>query len=100
MARKNTRNNKLLFNSKDITSPKVYNLLVTLVNEDREDLAEQVLKVDYLLQYATTCIKAKDYVEARETLDRAMSRIDIIKQEGFNTEYLDYLYEGISKKVK
>ncbi len=100
MARKSTRNNELLFNSKDIASPKIYALLVNLVNDDREDLAEQVLKVDYLLQYASTCIKGKDYIEARETLDRAMSRIDMIKQEGFDTEYLDYLYEGISKKVK
>ncbi|WP_040214399.1 hypothetical protein [Clostridium polynesiense] len=100
MARKSTRNNKLLFNSKDITSPKVYSILVNLVNEDREDLAEEVLKVDYLLQYASTCIKQKDNSEARETLEKAWTRIENIKSQGFEVEHLEHLYSGVEGKCR
>lgn len=49
MAKKNSRNTDILKDSKDTTSPKVYSILVNLVNNDREDLAEDVLKIDYLL---------------------------------------------------
>ena len=100
MPRKNTRNNKLLFNSKDITTPKLYSMLVYLVNEDREDLAKVALKVDYLLQYAGTCLKQKDKEEAREALQKAKSRIDEIKAEGYEAEHLEYLYKGLEDKCK
>ena len=100
MAKKNTRNNDLLNSAKLKTSPKIYALLIKLVNDDREDLAEIVLKVDYLLEYASTCIKQKDFDEAKEGLQKAKTRIDMLKREGINVEYLDYLYEGIAKKSK
>lgn len=100
MAKKSTRNNDLLNSSKSKTSPKIYALLVKLVNDGREDMAEVVLKVDYLLEYASTSIKQKDLDEAKEGLDKAKDRIDKLKEEGVNTEYLDYLYEGIAKKAK
>ena len=57
MAKKNSRNTDILKDSKDTTSPKVYSILVNLVNNDREDLAEDVLKIDYLLDYTNRCIK-------------------------------------------
>lgn len=100
MAKKNTRNNDLLNSSKSKTSPKIYSLLVKLVNDEREDLAEIVLKIDYLLEYASTSIKQKDFEEAKEGIDKAKDRIDILKNEGVNIEYLEYLYEGIAKKIK
>lgn len=100
MAKKTTRNNKLLYNAKAKTSPKIYSLLVDLVNEDREDLAEVVLKIDYLLEYSSSCIKQKDLDETRDSLDKAKNRIDMLKEEGADTEYLDYLYEGIKSKAK
>lgn len=100
MAKKTTRNNKLLYNAKAKTSPKIYSLLVDLVNEDREDLAEVVLKIDYLLEYSSSCIKQKDLDEARDSLDKAKNRIDMLKEEGADTEYLDYLYGGIKSKAK
>lgn len=100
MAKKSTRNNKLLRNCKESTSPKIYSLLVKLVNDDKENLAETVLKVDYLLQYASTCIKQKDFDEAKECLDRVKTRIDMLRKEGVDTEHLDYLFEGIEKKSK
>jgi hypothetical protein len=99
MVRKNTRNNELLSSAMN-ASPKVYALLLELVNDDREDLGEVVLKIDYLLGYASTCIKLRDYMEAKEGLKKAKDRIDTLKKEGVNTEHLDYLYEGIASKVK
>lgn len=100
MAKKSARNNDLLFNSKTKTSPKIYSLLVDLVNEDREDLAKIVLKVDYLLEYASVAIKQRDFDEAKEALEKANDRINKLIQEGVNTVHLEYLYEGIEKKVK
>ena len=34
---------------KDVT-PRIYNIMLELVNRDREDLAEHVLKIDYLIR--------------------------------------------------
>lgn len=99
MAKISARNNELLRINKDRTSPKIYSLLVDLVNDDREELAKIVLRADYLLQYASTCIKQKDNQEARETLDKAKERIDVLKAEGVDTEHLEYIYEGISGKA-
>lgn len=100
MAKKTTRNSKLLYNAKAKTSSKIYSLLVDLVNDDREDLAEVVLKIDYLLEYSSSCIKQRDFDEAKDALDKTRSRIDMLKEEGTDTEYLDYLYEGIKSKAK
>ncbi|WP_426347975.1 hypothetical protein ACPWSR_09385 [Alloiococcus sp. CFN-8] len=99
MARKNTRNSKLLFNSKDITSPKVYAFLVKLVNDDREDLAEKALKIDYLLNYAQSCLKQKDKMEARSALDNALTRMNELTSQGYEPEHLKYIYDGIVKKL-
>lgn len=100
MAKKNSSNNDFLYKSKDETSSKIYPLLVQLVNNDRQDLAEQVKKIDYLLEYTSTCIKQKDFREAKETMKRVRDRIDILNKEQVDTEYLEYLYEGIKNKIK
>ena len=47
MAKITSRNNDLLRDSRNKVSPKVYELLIDLVNENREDLAEMALKIDY-----------------------------------------------------
>jgi predicted translin family RNA/ssDNA-binding protein len=99
MTKKSSRNNDFLFNSKSNASPQIYSLLNDLVNLDKEDLAKVVIKVDYLLKYASTCIKQKDFEEANEGLNKAQSRIDMLKNEEVNTEYLEYLYAGIAKKA-
>ena len=65
----------------------------------KEDLAQVVIKIDYLLEYASSCIKQKDFEEAKEGLTKAKSRIDMLKKEEVNTEYLEYLYAGIAKKA-
>ena len=49
MAKITSKNNSLLRDSRNKVSPKVYNLLMELVNDDREELAEIVLKIDYLV---------------------------------------------------
>lgn len=100
MAKKTSNNNDFLYNSKDNASPQIYSLLIDLVNQDREDLAQLVTKIDYLLDYASRCIKQKDFEEANEGLTKAKTRIDMLKKEEVNTEYLEYLYGGIAKKAK
>ena len=100
MVKKSSRNNDLLYNCKEKASPQIYALLIKLVNEDREDLAQVVTKIDYLLEYSSSCIKQKDLEEAREGLHKAKNRIDMLKNEEVDTEYLDYLYAGIAKKAE
>ena len=73
--------------------------MIKLVNEDKEDLARVVVNVDYLLEYSSSCIKQKDFDEAKEGLNKAKSRIDMLKKQGVNTEYLEYLYAGVAKKL-
>ena len=46
MANKNSRNNDFLYENRDTSSPKIYAVMMKLVNEDREDLAKEVKKVD------------------------------------------------------
>ncbi|OOM78009.1 hypothetical protein [Clostridium sp. BL-8] len=100
MAKKTSRNTDILKDTKATTSPKIYSLLVELVNEDREDLAEDVLKIDYLLTYTSNCIKDKDFSEAKDTMKIAKARIDKLINNNVNVEYLKYLYDGINVKIK
>ena len=100
MAKKNSKNNDFLKVNREYSSPKIYELLLELVNENREDLAKIVLKVDYLLEYTSTCIKQKDFREAKENIKKVEDRMKILKDNNVDTDYLDYLYEGIKKKIK
>lgn len=100
MAKKSSKNNDFLSSVKLKTSPKVYSLLLELVNDDKEELAELVLKVDFLLEYSSTCIKQKDFKEAKESLRKANERINILKDKKVDIKHLENLYEGISKKIK
>lgn len=100
MGRKNARNSDVLREARDITSPRVYELLLEIVNNDREDLVKPVLKIDYLLEYATTCVKQHDFKEAKVTILKARERMDKIIAEGIEVDALEYLYEGIEKKIK
>ena len=100
MGRKTSKNNDLLNSVRKDTSPKIYSLLVDLVNDNREDLAEMVLKIDYLLEYSSTCIRQKDFKEAKESLKRVSDRISLLDKENVDTEHIKYLYDGINKKCK
>ena len=100
MTKKNSKNNDFLNTHRSSSSPKIYTILLELVNEEREDLAKSVLKVDYLLQYTSNAIKQRDYMEAKEALEKARERIDNLKAEHVDVEYLEYLYQGISKNCK
>ncbi len=100
MAKKNSKNNDFLNTHRNHSSPKIYSLLLNLVNDDREDLAKIVLKVDYLLQYTSNAIKQRDYAEAKEAIEKARERIDSLKAENVDVEYLEYLYQGIIKNCK
>lgn len=100
MAKKTSKNNDLLYTARENTSPKVYDIILDLVNKDKENIAKDVMKVDYLLEYTSTCIKQKDFREARETINRVSERIKILKENGANTEYLEYLRNGIKDKIK
>ena len=100
MAKITSKNNSLLRNSRNKVSPKVYNLLMELVNDDREELAEIVLKIDYLIEYANSAVKAKDYNTALETVKRAEERVKLIKRENYDVSHLEYLIEGVKLKIK
>ena len=100
MGRKTSKNNDLLGSVRKDTSPKVYSLLVDLVNDSREDLAEIVIKIDYLLEYTSVCIRQKDLNEAKETIKSVEARINTLEKEGIDMEHLKHLYEGIKKKCK
>ncbi|WP_368240490.1 hypothetical protein, partial [Clostridium paraputrificum] len=65
-----------------------------------QDLAEIITKIDYLLEYTSTCIKQKDFREAKESIKKVEDRMKILKDNNVDTDYLDYLYEGIKKKIK
>ncbi|AWK51923.1 hypothetical protein DIC82_13245 [Clostridium beijerinckii] len=100
MAKKTSRNTDILKETKNTTHPKVYYLLVKLVNENRGDLAEDVLKIDYLLTYANTCIKDKDFRQAKDTMEMIKSRMDKLIDNDVNVEYLMCLYDGLKFKMK
>ncbi|MBD7915569.1 hypothetical protein H9660_10475 [Clostridium sp. Sa3CUN1] len=100
MSRKTSKNNDLLSSVRKDTSPKIYSLLVDLVNDDREDLAELVLKIDYLLEYSSACIRQKDFQGAKEALSKVENRVKMLDMQKVDTEHIKYLYEGIKKKCK
>lgn len=100
MSRKTSKNNDLLSSVRKDTSPKIYSLLVDLVNDEREDLAELVLKIDYLLEYSSSCIRQKDFEEAKEALSKVENRIKMLEKDNVDTKHIRYLYDGIKKKCK
>lgn len=100
MRTKTAKNNEFLYKNREGTTPKVYALLVELINEDREDLAKLVVKVDYLVEYAINARRQKDFKESKEALDGAAKRIEMLKKENIDISYLEYIYEGAIKKCK
>lgn len=98
MAKKSSKNNDLLKDVKNTTSPQVYKILGDLVNRDREDLAEAVLKVDYLITYANKAMQQKDKVAAKEALDSAQLRIEKLKAEDVHTSYLESILDKIKSR--
>ncbi|AIY79380.1 hypothetical protein FDC58_08560 [Clostridium botulinum] len=99
MAKRNSRNNDLLKETKNTTTPKVYSLLVSLVNEDKENLAEDVLKIDYLLTYTNNCIKDKDFKEAKYTLQIVDRRIENLKKQNVDIDHLSNLYDKLNSQI-
>lgn len=100
MAKVSSKNNDLLRDAKQKVSPKMYGLLLDVMNNGREDLAELILKVDYLVEYANRSIKAKDFEDAKEAVQRAEARLKMLKREDVDMEHLEYLIEGVNKKLK
>lgn len=100
MAKKTSINNNFLNLAKKETSPKIYPLISRLYNEDRLDLAKLIMKIDYLLEYTSKCIKLKDYKEAKVSIKAVEDRMDILEKENVDIEYIKYLHEGIKKKIK
>lgn len=100
MDKKNSVNNDFLRTYKARTTTKVYDILVKLVKADRQDLAEVVVKIDYLVDYCNSCIKAKDFNEAKEVLSKIKERLDLLKENDETAEYMEFLYEGLKKKIK
>lgn len=100
MTKRTSANSDMLKNAKDKSSSKVYAIILHLVNEGRQDLAELVVKIDYLLQYTSACIKDKDYNEAKNIMTKVEKRLQILEGEGVDIEHLKYLHDGIKNKIK
>ncbi|GAA0681679.1 MAG: hypothetical protein SO128_05735 [Clostridium cadaveris] len=100
MAKKTSANNDMLKEAKKKSSAKIYAMILHLANEERQDLAELVMKVDYLLQYTSACIKAKDYDEAQDTMTKVEKRLQTLEDEGVDITHLKYLHDGIKNKIK
>lgn len=100
MVKKTSKNNDLLYSAREKSSPKIYEIILDLVNDDREDLAKDVMKIDYLLEYTSNCIKGKGFKEGKETIKKVEERINILKKDGVKVDYLEYLCNGIKKKLK
>ena len=100
MPKTTSKNSDLLRDSRQITSPKIYSLLLNLVNENREDLAELVLKIDYLIEYSNKAIKVKDFNEAKEAINKVEERVKMLIRQDVNVEHLQYLIDGVKKKIK
>lgn len=100
MAKITSRNNDFLKTHRNTTSPKVYSLLIELINNDREDLANEVIKIDYLVDYFNTCIKKRDRREGKETLERINTRLSKLKKEKIDTSHFENLCESILKNNK
>lgn len=100
MAKITSKQNDLLRDSRTKVSPKVYTLLMELVNDDKEQLAEVVLKIDYLISYANTAIKAKDFKDALETIQRAEERVKLIKREKYDVSHLENMINDIKNKIR
>ena len=58
------------------------------------------LKIDYLIEYSNSSIKGKDFAEALETIQRAEERLKMIKRANFDVSHLEYLIEGVKKKIR
>ena len=99
MAKKTSRSTDILQKTKNTTTSKIYSLLVKLVNEDKEDLANDVLKIDYLLTYTNTCIKDKDFKQAKDTMEMIENRLHKLVDNDVDVEYLMYIYDGIKMKL-
>lgn len=95
-----SKNNDLLRDSKQKVSPKIYSLLLDLTNDNREDLAELVLKIDYLIEYANNAVKGRDNDEAQESIQKAEERIKMLRRQDVDVSHIEYLLEGIKKKIR
>lgn len=100
MPKVTSKNNDLLRNSKQRVSPKIYSLLLDLVNDNKEDSAELVLKVDYLIEYANNAIKGRDDDESADAIQKAEERIKMLRRQEVDVTHLQYLIEGVKKKIR
>ncbi|WP_027632677.1 hypothetical protein [Clostridium hydrogeniformans] len=100
MKRRSCKNNDLLNKAREVTTPKVYSLVTKLVNDEMEDMAEVVLKVDYLLTYVNSAIKSKDIKVAKDSLNIIRKRLDILSENQVDINHLEGLYNDMMKSIK
>ncbi|MGL5615126.1 MAG: hypothetical protein ACRDD2_02685 [Sarcina sp.] len=100
MAKKNSKNDDFLYLYKESASPKVYNLLVSLVNEGKEREAKAVTRLDYLITYFNTLAKGKDRREIKEVYESINERIKSLKSKSVDINFLEELLNKIIKENK
>ncbi|MFR5264243.1 hypothetical protein [Clostridium sp.] len=100
MAKQTSKNNDFLNTYKDNTSPKVYNLLVSLMNENKEKEAKEVTRLDYLITYFNSLAKGRNKKEIKEIGESINERITSLKKKNIDISYLEEVYEKIIKENK
>ena len=100
MAKQTSKNNDFLNKYKDNTSPKVYNLLVSLMNENKEKEAKEVTRLDYLITYFNSLAKGRNKKEIKEIGESINERITSLKKKNIDISYLEEVYEKIIKENK
>lgn len=100
LAKKTSKNNDFLNTYKDNSSPKVYNLLVSLMNEDKETEAKAVTRLDYLITYFNSLAKGKNKKEIKEIYESINERIAMLKKKNVDISFLEDLFNKIIKENK
>lgn len=101
MAKQSSRNNDFLFSCKNtIASPKLYDYIVDLVNEGKEEDAKKVAKIDYFLDYLVAAIKARDKYSIIEMSDRIKIRFKELEEVGIKAPMLKESFDKVMKTNK
>lgn len=100
MVKQTSKNNDFLNTYKDSTSPKVYNLLVSLMNENKEKEAKEVTRLDYLITYFNSLAKERNKKEIKEVGESINERIASLKKKNIDISSLEEIYEKIIKENK
>lgn len=100
MAKQTSKNNDFLNTYRDITSPKVYNTLVALMNEGKEKEAKELTRLDYLITYFNSLAKQRNKSEIKDVYASINERMNSLKKKNIDISSLEEIYNKIIKENK